>query len=49
MGLLGAHLSIAGGLYKASANGREVVFKVDENAAPTGGPLIGRMLKLGPA
>lgn len=39
----------AGGLYKASANGREVVFKVDENAAPTGGPLIGRMLKLGPA
>lgn len=36
----------AGGLYRASAGSRQIVFRVDANAAPGRGPVIGRLLRL---
>ncbi len=34
-----------GGLYRASAGSRQIVFKVDANAASGRGPLVGRLLQ----
>ncbi|MGQ0664640.1 MAG: hypothetical protein ACT4P2_13905 [Pseudomonadota bacterium] len=34
-----------GGLYRAIAGERQVVFKVDQNANPGAGPLVGRLLR----
>jgi hypothetical protein len=39
----------AGGVYRASLAGKQVVFKVDTLAQPGGAPLIGRLLRLAPA
>lgn len=36
----------AGGVYRASGPGGEVVFKVDAKAKPGQGPIVGRLLKL---
>lgn len=36
----------AGGVYRASANGRSVVFKIDPSAQPGEGDLAGRLLQL---
>jgi hypothetical protein len=36
----------AGGVYRASQNGRQVVFKVAESAAPGATPLVGRMVRI---
>ena len=36
----------AGGLYKAEAVGHSIVFRVEPNASPGGGPVIGRLLYL---
>ena len=35
----------AGGLYRASAGSRHIVFKIDPNAAPGKGPLVARLLQ----
>jgi hypothetical protein len=35
----------AGGLYRASQNGRQVVFRIAESAAPGATPLVGRMVR----
>ena len=37
---------VAGGVYRASANGRSVVFKIDPAAHPGEGDLVGRLLQL---
>lgn len=37
---------IAGGIYRASANGRSVVFRIDPAAKPGQSPLAGRLLRL---
>jgi hypothetical protein len=37
---------IAGGIYRASANGRSTVFKIDPAAKPGQSPLAGRLLRL---
>lgn len=34
-----------GGIYRASAGGRQIVFRVDANAATGRGPLVGRLLQ----
>lgn len=39
----------AGGIYRASFGGSEVVFRVDPAAKPGAGPVIGRLIKLAPA
>ena len=39
----------AGGVYGARWNGRLTVFKVDDRAKPSPSPLVGRLLRLGPA
>jgi hypothetical protein len=37
---------VAGGLYRATGNGRSVVFKIDPMAQPGAAPLAGRLLRL---
>jgi hypothetical protein len=37
---------VAGGLYRATGNGRSVVFKIDPSAQPGAAPLAGRLLRL---
>jgi hypothetical protein len=37
---------IAGGLYRATGNGRSVTFKIDPTAQPGAAPLAGRLLRL---
>jgi hypothetical protein len=39
----------AGGVYGARWDGRLTVFKVDDRAEPSHSPLLGRLLRLGPA
>jgi hypothetical protein len=43
----GRHLA-AGGLYRISLDGQEVVFKVDPSAQPGNTPILGRLLRFGP-
>jgi len=38
-----------GGTYRASAGGRQIVFKVDPGAKPGASPMIGRLLRVAPA
>lgn len=38
---------VAGGVYRASLNSREIVFKVDANAQPGRTPTIGRLVRFG--
>jgi hypothetical protein len=40
---------VAGGIYRAKVNGRQLVFKVDPDAKPGASPVIGRLLRLQPA
>jgi hypothetical protein len=42
----GRHLA-AGGRYRISLDGQEVVFKVDPSAKPGNTPILGRLLRLG--
>jgi hypothetical protein len=35
----------AGGVYRASHSGRQVVFKIAESAAPGATPLVGRLVR----
>lgn len=39
----------AGGVYRATAGSRQIVFKVDPFARPGAAPLVGRLLRLPPA
>jgi hypothetical protein len=36
---------VPGGTYKASSNGKEVVFKIDDNAQPGKSPAAGRLIR----
>jgi hypothetical protein len=38
-----------GGTYRATAGGRQIVFKVDPGAKPGASPMIGRLLRVAPA
>ena len=40
---------VAGGIYRAKVNGRQLVFKVDSDAKPGAAPVVGRLLRLQPA
>lgn len=40
------HALAPGGLYRASAGSRQIVFRIDGNARPGRGPVIGRLLRL---
>ncbi|MFI4986809.1 MAG: hypothetical protein ACHQF3_05165 [Alphaproteobacteria bacterium] len=40
------HILAAGGVYRASANGRSVVFKIDASAQPGDAALAGRLIQL---
>jgi hypothetical protein len=37
----------AGGVYRISGGGQEIVFKIDSTAKPGGTPIMGRLLRLG--
>ncbi len=39
----------AGGIYRATAGGQQMVFKIDPNAQPGDAPIVGRLLRLQPA
>ena len=39
---------VAGGIYRASAGGQPVVFKIDADARPGAAPIIGRLLRFEP-
>ena len=45
---LGVELS-PGGIYRAKAGARQMVFQIDPNASPGRAPLIGRLMRLQPA
>ena len=45
---LGVELS-PGGIYRAEAGARQMVFQIDPNASPGHAPLIGRLIRLQPA
>lgn len=40
---------VAGGLYRASVDGRQIVFKVDPYARPGQAPIVSRLLRFAPA
>jgi hypothetical protein len=40
---------VAGGIYRATVNGRQLIFKVDPDAKPGTSPVVGRLLRLHPA
>jgi hypothetical protein len=40
------HPLVAGGLYRCTAGGHSLVFRVDPAAAQPGGPLVGRLVRL---
>jgi hypothetical protein len=40
---------VAGGIYRAKVNGRQLVFKIDPDAKQGASPVVGRLLRLQPA